>query len=368
MVESFPMTAAAARGLKETNWQARLFVPHKEDGTYLFPIPKNIIEFKDNLMMITILKIADILGYEIIDSEEELPTQVLKTDKAGYFAGYTAAANEQVLGARIKPSGQWERGYLCKQTEAILADVGNRNAHIRRVEHNPGKILSDMGGFTKKYWGLRGDLATLFKSLPTPKVDDDSKYTYMLSGGELVGKIIRKKLPYENGGIFRKEELQYLNRYYSIPKSCLEKIQRNSQKPTKEFFDSFWTELNKITEDSKLIEKELGTLYASRAKYLFRTGSKKKTDIQWSKKPLDAKLEEMSKEHFIEYFSPKNLPGFPRVIATEANANDPSFENYITQKWKLQRDGDLYAEKLAIVSAYENGLLTFSPENANEHN
>jgi hypothetical protein len=351
VLAKFPRTAVAAKDIKETNWQERLFVPHKEtDDKIVVPVPKNINDFAENYLIITILKIIQIKGWQAVKSSTEVKPNVYKHEKNMFFAGYVSKCMDDSCGKRIKASNAYERGILSAQTDAVMRQVGNRNAHIRKTEHTYGKILAEMGGFVREYWAQRGAIAALFKDLPLPKADEDDLKTYLLTGGELIGKIVRKSLPHSNGGIFRKEELAYLNGKYANTQQRLDELHSLCKNPTGRFASTFWEYVDELGADAKKIEKELGVAYATRAKILFRQGSKKKQDIKWVRLSLDEKISTMDGKSFAKLFDPCGLPGFTPV--TGRTRGEDEFEEWLTLKYKLNTESELYTVKLAVVSSY----------------
>jgi hypothetical protein len=358
LLDKFPESAQDARGVKETEWRDKLFCPHTDAGTVYVPVPNNIADFSDNLLFISILKAIEAKRWKIIISTQTLAANVLKTEKGMYFAGYVAMSLQDYAGTRIKPSNLFEKGQVARQTEAVLAHVGRQNAHIRRTPHSIGKVLADMSGFSRQYWGLRSTISAifkdppLFKDLPLPEVDYVA--SFMLSGGELVGKIIRRTLPYQNGGVFRKEELQYLDRYYSTEKRSMEKIHKECQDPSEDFAKDFYGHVDTLTDICKRIERDLGTLFAQRAQVLFRSGSRKKSDIKWAQKSIDEKLLGISEENYTRLFCPTNLPGF--VKATRTTNDKVTIEEYVYEKYSLKDDTLDYEVKLAVCTSYETLL------------
>jgi hypothetical protein len=346
----FPESAVAAKDIKETNWQERLFVPHRDGDKVIVPVPKNINDFSENYLVISILKIIQIRGWEACKSSLEVKTTVLKHEKNMFFAGYVAGCMHDTCGKRIKASNAYERGVLSAQTDAVIASVGNRNAHIRKTEHTCGKILSEMGGFVREHWATRSAIAMLFKDLPMPKLAPEDLPSYMLTGGELIGKIVRKSLPHSNGGIFRKEELAYLNGKYAATQQMLDDIHRHCKAPGSDFANHFWEYIDELSSKAKQIEKDLGVLYAHRAKVLFRQGSKKKADIKWIRLSLEEKIDQLSLSELGKLFDPCGLPGFTPV--TGQARNEDEFEEWLTKKYRLNTSDELYNLKLAVVSSY----------------
>jgi hypothetical protein len=348
LLEKFPSTATDARGIREVEWRDKLFTPHFDGSETYFPIPNNVVDFKDNLLFISLLKIAQIRDWRIVISTVKLPVTTLKTDKGMYFAGYVAMSQQEFAGQRIKPSNLFEKGQLARQTEAVIAHVGKRNAHIRRTPHSIGKILADMGGFTRTFWGARSAISAIFANLPIPKVDDI--VSYMLSGGELIGKIVRKSLPYQNGGVFRKEELQYLDGYYRTELTTMEEVHRMCNNPKKGFAETFYERVDELAQICKNIDKSLGALFAQRAQYLFRSSSKRKSDIKWAQKSLNDKIAAMSLEDLERFFVPTNLPGF---IKAKRTSTEDNVEDYCMVAYHLDDGKPLFETQLAVCVSYE---------------
>jgi len=264
-------------------------------------------------------------------------------------------------GPRIKAGSLYEKGQLYCQTEAVNAHVGKRNGHIRKVEHSVGKILSEMTGFTREWWSTRSSISTLFNELPKPKATNLS--TYMLTGGELIGKIVRKSLPFDNGGIFRPEELQYLNKVYETVKGDLMQLHKLCKNPSEEFAENFWDYVDQLATTSKMIEKDLGSLYAARAKVLFRGNSKKKADVKWNQLTLDEKISSLAIDESRRLFTPTNLPKFAKVINPVKASDFGDIVEFSIAKYAIKRTDDLYQEQLLVATSYEN-MVSFLLEDA----
>jgi hypothetical protein len=323
-----------------------------EEYTVL-PVPKNLSDFTDNLVMITILQIVKLQKWTIVSSPIEMRTAAFKTEKAMYFAGFVSKSYDEFVGPRIKASNLYEKGQLAAQTKAVLASVGKRNAHIRKVEHSPGGHLSEMKGFTKELWGIRGSLSNLFNQLPLPKVADIDLPSYMFSGGEILGKMVKTRLPFENGGVFRPTELDYFRKKYQAEIKLLADLQVDCRNPTKDFALNFWERVDEVTKASGAIEKALGAVYAQRAKFLFRSGSKKKNDLKWAKQSLEEKLNQMTSEEIKKFFDPCNLPGLPRT-RTFVQDKDLELVPYCEKRYGITQTHTDYMELLGVVASYED--------------
>jgi hypothetical protein len=270
-----------------------------------------------------------------------------------YLAGFVAMSLRDEVPKRQKATNHYERGELSRATEAVIASVGQRNSHIRRCEHNVGKLLAEMPGFSREYWGLRGAITNILKRLPTPKVSKDILCSYMLSGGELIGKVIRSKLPWQNGGIYRQSEIEYLSKYYQSIVTRYDDVVKSCKNPDSEFAAHFWEIIDNLTSEVKKVENRLSPLFAKRARVIFRNpNSKKKTDILWNRSSLDDKLRELSTEQFTAMYRPTNLPGLERPIRNVSGEDD--LTDYCCQKYSLDTSDSMYTEKMKVCSEYEN--------------
>jgi len=123
--------------------------------------------------------------------------------------------------------------------------------------------LSDMKGFTREYWGLRGTLAALLKTIKPAKVSDLK--TYFLPKSEVM-KHIKTKLPYENGGLFRAEEISYLSAGFSDTKNDLNEFIMKIENPTEEFIMEFQKEYAPIKTRIEQAEQSIRLLAVNRSK------------------------------------------------------------------------------------------------------
>jgi hypothetical protein len=355
LVAKFPTSAESARGIKETNWQERLFVPHVEGDTTYVPLPLNLNDFDENIVMISLIKAIEFLGYTPVEGNARLPTTVFKTDKGMYLAGFISMSISDTCPKRTKATNHYERGSLAAATDAVIAKVGSRNAHIRRCEHNVGKLLAEMPGFSREYWSLRGAISNILKRLPKPFVSKDIIPSYMLTGGELIGKVVRSKLPWQNGGIYRQSEIEYLSRYYQSIVAKYDEIVALCKNPTGEFAEHFWEMIDSFTENVKKVERRISPLFAKRARIIFRNpSSKKKQDIQWNRLSLDDKLHELAPDQFTLLYGPTSLPGLDTPIRVAPQGDD--LADYCEQKYSLSTTDQLYTEKMKVVSEYETIL------------
>jgi hypothetical protein len=350
MLDKFPKNSHESKGIKEEKWSEKLFSLHTVEGRTYLPIPKNYKDFDGNLLFLSILKIAEQSGYVLCTSTVELKTAVLKSEKNMFFAGYVAKSYDLNVGPRIKASNVYERGMLCAQTEAVHALIEGRKSHLKGTTHSCGKILADMEGFTQSWWSLRGAIANLFKTLPKPKtILDKDLITYLLPQSEIIGKIVKKRLPFENGGVYRQEEIIYLRVYYSQQLEELQRVHNLVKRPTADFVMKFWKVNDRLGLAYKKIENDLGGIYAARARFLFRSGSKRKNDIKWAQMSLTDKLSKMNEDEFIDHFSPKNLPGFKDLGSQGSNLD---LKEYCKRRYDLRSDDLSYELQLNVVMSY----------------
>jgi hypothetical protein len=142
-----------------------------------------------------------------------------------------------------------------------------------------------MKGFTKDYWAIRGSIAAILKTIKPIEVDDLK--TFMLPKSEIM-KTIRTKLPFENGGLFRTEEISYLNTRYSAVSRLIMEFTSKLDNPTEEIAKDFSIEYNPVKIAVERVEKEIKLLTVNRSKILFPAG-KKKSIVKFKSKSLEEK-------------------------------------------------------------------------------
>jgi hypothetical protein len=353
ILERFPTTEELARNINTSNWSETIFTSKIESNGTFVTVPKNIEEFRDSLMMMSILKIFELKQWIPVLSEKELPKAVLETKEGAFFAGFVAASTREFTGPCEPGTSKYNRGVRAYQLFCIEKKFG-KASHLRSggLEAISAR-LSEMKGFTQAYWGLRSTVTTLFKSLKPIEVSD--LHTFVKSKEELL-KSIKTRLHFENGGCFRPEELRYLSERYNSVKETLNAFLRRIERPDEELaqhFDELYAPVKTAIDRA---DSEIKANLASRARILFPNDNKKRTQ-QWVKKPLAEKILDLSEDKRKE-FLPETLPGvLVRPVPVEGNTQQRN-------KAILQRyaGNDGQAAQEVILSWYAN----FEPEGDEE--
>jgi hypothetical protein len=321
----------AARGINDTDWTSSMFVVKNDSGSVKITVPKNIEVFSDSLLMMSILKICEIKGYQPVLSENELPKSVLETKEGAFFAGYVLASTRHETGEMNSGSSKFAKGEKAFQTYSVEKAYGKARHLKTGGQAKLTERLSAMKGFTQAYWGLRGSVVALFKSL-RPSVVTNLE-TYVLSKNELL-KNVKTKLQCENGGCFRSEELMYLSNRYSNAKASLNAFLARLDNPTEDLakrFDEVYAPVKTIVDRA---DSEIKANLASRARILFPQ-DKKKATVQWSKKPLSEKLQDLDEEKKL-VFKPESLPGI--TVTPVVRKESDQLETFLEEKYDLDDD------------------------------
>jgi len=294
----------AARNINDTDWTSSLFVVKQEDGLNKVTVPKNIETFSESLLMMSILKIFELKQYQPVLSTKELPKAVLETKEGAFFAGFVSAALRETTGPMSDGTSKYAKGVRAFQTYSV-EKVHGKARHLKTGGLTKvTERLSSMKGFTQEYWGLRGSVVTIFKSLRPVQVTDLE--TYMLSKNELL-KNIKTKLQSENGGCYRPEEMNYLSSKYQGTKDSLNMFLSRLERPTEDLAKNFDAQYAVVKSQVDAADSEIKANLAARARILFPQ-SKRKQDINWAKKPLIEKLTDLSEDK-LSVFRPETLPG-----------------------------------------------------------
>lgn len=355
MLAKFPRTESQARGVKETSWKSGLFLTHKVGTTTYFVVPKNLESHSDNLLVISALQAATLLKYTVVVGDTECPTAVVRTSDGEYFAGYVAAAMEQSTGEREKRSSKFYKGYAAFQTKCVEASAGKNRSHLLLAEHTPGRKLSAMDGFVKEYWGVRSNLSSLFASLRP--IRWDQQRTYLKPKNILESQVVKRRLPFDNGGIYTKDEIAYFRDYFTKQVGIVDDFHLRLQNPDDDLASHFWELYEPVRQAVKHIESQLGDLYVTRARIVFPLKSKGKKPSKWTSLPLGDKLRDLGEDQ-IKHWAPNRLPGFSKLEPVTPNpVND---RRQICIKWRLDENTD--ATRYAIAEAYESLLSSFTED------
>jgi len=297
--------------------------------------------------MISIVYLCKEKDWRITLSSKELPTNVLETAEGSFFAGFISASSRGETGPLNTGTSKYCKGVKAFQVYCVEKRYG-KTEHLRAGGMDKLTArLSVMKGFTKEYWSIRGSIAALFKEIKPVQVTHLE--TYVRSKTEIL-KCIKTKLPYNNGGIFRPEEIAYLAGKYSNAKARLDQFVSALDEPTEDLaknFKSAYAELKSTILDR--IDNELKVIMTSRAKYLFPEGKGKK-QTKFSKKSLDEKLMELPEEK-VNLFKPESLPGI--------NASGTSAREEGTLQWKKDTFSDLYSQNELVTAVIDSWYSTY---------
>jgi len=307
LLKKFPTTEMESRMIKDSDWKDSLFIMREESGQKLITFPRNIESFADNLFMISLIRLCVLMQWKIQLSSKEMEVSVFESAENSFFAGFIAGACRRTTGERVIGNTRFSKGIAAFQYYSVEKQYG-KLPHLRTGGMDSLlQRLSLMKGFTKDYWGLRGSIAAILKFIKPLPVDELK--TFLLPIQE-IKKNIRTKLPYENGGLFRTEEIAYLGNRYSKQKTKLQEFIAKLENPTEDFAKSFIAEYTPIKSSLERIDNEIRLIAVNRSKVLFPAG-KKKSIIKFKEKTLDEKLEEVMENHE-NLFAPESLPGISK--------------------------------------------------------
>jgi hypothetical protein len=320
LLAKFPTTEMESRAVKDSDWKDSLFILKREGNTTYVTIPKNLESFADNLFMIALLKHMINRRWILQVSTKELPTSVFETSEAAYFAGFVAQSCLETTGECIKGISKFSKGARAFQTFSIEKKYGKQSYLRTGGMDSLLKRLSVMAGFTKDYWGLRGTIAAIWREATPCRVTNLE--TYLRPKQEIL-KVIKTKLAYENGGLFRPEEIAYLDEKYADTKQAITQFVNRLDKPSEDLATNFDKEYAKVKTLVDQCDNAMKTIGASRAKTLFPQGKKKK-DINYRKKQLAEKITDIESDEILISFLPEALPGINRVGTIDnQNINNP---------------------------------------------
>lgn len=306
LLSKFPMDEIAAR-TQNTQKEKDLFTVYSRDGTNVFVLPKNLSDFKDTTFMYAILSAAEMKGYAFeLHSEKELPPKVLKTEDSAFFAGFVRQAKEAEVGERIQATTRYAKGRECFQRLCCERHYGKATHIHRNGSERLKQKMSAQTCFTKEFFTYRSAIQTLFLSLKAPKPGDLT--TFMKSKEELI-KGIHTQLSWRNRGVFRNEEITYLDSLFHNSIEALNGFIGRIGNPDSLLAEKYEDEYRAVREKVKASEMQVAGLINRRASIVFIPNSKKKKDIEWNKKKLLDKLASIESKDKIVPFMPASLPG-----------------------------------------------------------
>jgi hypothetical protein len=330
----FPTTEIAARSINASNWNESLFNTQQDGGKEYITVPRNIESFSESLFMITLLKLFEVKGWIPALSEKDLPPAVLETKEGGFFAGFVSASLKSETGEMASGTSKYSKGVRAFQTFSVEKARG-KSIHLRTGGMDKlTERLSGMKGFTKEYWGMRGALAAIFKSIPPSKVSNLN--TYFMSKPEIM-KNIKTRLLYKNGGVFRPEELTYLDSRYATVQTHLDAFLARLDSPDMELANNFSETYANLKTEVERCDNEIRPVVTARARILFPQDKRKKT-IQWTKQGLSEKLYDLEESKLMQ-FLPETLPG----VTAQSSASD---DDRGSPEWMASRYGRVTEETI----------------------
>jgi len=323
-----------SRLVKDDNWSDSLFILRKEGNQELITFPKNLESFADNLFMISLLQIAILKQWTIQLSTKSLDTSVFESAEGPFFAGFVAAACQVKTGAYIHGNTRYSKGVASFQTFSVEKKHG-KVAWLRTGGlDNLLARLSGMKGFTKDYWSLRGTIAAIYRMIEPIEVDH--LQSYFLPKSEVM-KHIKTKLPYNNGGLFRSEEIAYLAGGFQSTETLLSEFLLRLENPSEDFVKNFEAEYAPIKTAIENAERGVRLLAVNRSKLLFPAGTKKGI-LKFKKLTLEEKLEKLSEDK-PQLFEPISLPRLTKQRESQRKEGTP--------QWRAEVFGTLYTNNLA---------------------
>jgi len=310
----FPSDEMSARSIASDK-TAEVFTTYVKDGRTVFVVPSNLREFSKNLLMIAILKAASLKNYSIETSlDKEVPEKILKTEDASFVAGYVFQAHQEVLGPLVTDSSKFAKGRAAYQRSCIQV----YHSSSRHLKKDGDKILtkrlSEMKSFTQAYWSLRTRIVSLLTSLPKKSAGDDLR-TYVKSKEDL-NKLIHTQLVWRNRGVFRSEEIAYLDSRHSAATDALMTFKDSFENPTLALARDFDAAYAPIKNGIRTAEAEIVALYNRRSDILFLKNAKKKRDVEYNKMKLLDKIAGFTEHGKLSAFIPATLPGIGLLDAT----------------------------------------------------
>jgi hypothetical protein len=309
-----------SRMIKDNDWKDSLFIARKEQDLTLITFPKNVESFADSLFMISLIKLCQLNGWRIQLSTKELPTSVFESNEGAFFAGFVAGSMSKETGERIKGTTRFTKGMSAYQAYSVEKAYG-KAPHL----HTGGmdalmQRLSAMKGFTKEYWGIRGSLAAILKMIKPCKVTHLK--TFMMPKQDIL-KSIRTKLAFENGGLFRTEEITYLTTRYQTVKKAVSEFTALLDNPSDDLAAHLVERFSPIKVGIEKVDSEIRLLAVNRSKILFPAGTKKGIK-KFKEKSLDEKLN-LIEESKLTHFTPESLPGIGKDGSSDLQEGSPNW-------------------------------------------
>jgi len=303
--------------------------------------------------MIAILKAATAKGYALETSiNKELPDKLLKTDEADFIAGYVFQACREEVGNLVSGSSKFAKGQQAYQRSCV--DMAHsKSRHLKKGgDKSLEERFSNMTSFTQAYWSVRTRILNLIKSLR--KKRPTTIVSFLKSKQELE-KLIHTEVKWHNRGVFRSEEIIYLDSENHEALEALNAFRDRLSTPTERLATHFEDEYAPIRRGIRAAEAKVDTLINRRSSILFIPNAKKKRDIEYNKLSLLNKLAEFTETSKQSAFLPSTLPGI-RLVNTNLDIFAPVVDNLLLTTW-IVVDGNDTA--LDVVTSW-NAFLSVS--------
>lgn len=302
--------------------------------------------------MISLLQLCVVKQWKIQLSSKELDHSVFESNEGAFVAGFIAGSMMKKTGPYTNGTTRYSKGIASFQTYSVEKKFGKVPWLRTGGMDNLMSRLSGMKGFNKDYWGLRGTLAAILKSVDPIEVSDIK--TYFLPKSEVM-KHIKTKLPYENGGLFRSEEIAFLSAGFSGVKDELNEFLMKLEHPTEEFILNFQSEYAPIKSAIERAESRVRLLAVNRSKELFPPG-KKKSIMKFKAQSLEDKLETLGEDK-PHLFAPESLPGIKSIGESKKKPG--------SQAWRAEVYSSVYQNPLArdVVDSWYTKFFSSEDEN-----
>jgi hypothetical protein len=206
-----------------------------------------------------------------------------------------------------------------------------------------------MTGFQKEFWGVRANLSSIFASLKPIAWTNEA--SYLKPKASLEQQVVKRRLPFDNKGIYTTQEIAYLRDYFREKVTCVEKFHNMLDNPSDDLARNFWEHYAPSRDAVKSINQALGQIYVQRARIVFPIAKKGKKNAKWAALPLSEKLLDIDDDNLRE-FSPTKLPGFSSL--KPARDDVVTQQNLIRIKYRLEPENDDL--RFAVAESFEATL------------
>jgi hypothetical protein len=175
------------------------------------------------------------------------------------------------------------------------------------------KRLSAMTGFTKEWWSCRNSIGILFRSLDLKKPRQTDLITFWRSKEEL-RKNVHTSYTWRNRGVFRPEEIAYLDNRFQEQTESMDEFIRSLDEPSEELTLHYEDQYREARVAIRHCENSVLSTINARAQILFIANAKKKRDVDLNKRKLGDKLHSITNPVNMMVFMPNSLPGIMATV------------------------------------------------------